>query len=175
MYQRWWLDDLWFLRYGTRQTDGCHVMDGKWHIDVGAPPKKINISNRVQLSFGWKKIKKRIANQILLSRLCYIGQMYTIPKFINEEIQKTIVQLSIWKCGPGILDIDTQLNSLELQWISRLLNPINALWKGLTLYWLNLKNNSNQGSYLFRQKQILRSSRHKNLQNQNDKVFFKKI
>ena len=22
MYQRWWLDDIWFLRYGTRQTDG---------------------------------------------------------------------------------------------------------------------------------------------------------
>ena len=35
-------------------------------------------------------------------------------------------------------------------------------WKGLTLYWFNLKNNSNQGLCLFRQKQILKSSRHQN-------------
>ena len=62
-----------------------------------------------------KKEKKRIVNQILLSKLWYIGQIYTIPKFIKEEIEKTIAQLSIWKCGLGILDIDTQLNSLELQ------------------------------------------------------------
>ena len=94
-----------------RRTDG----QKKWHIEVGAPPKKNNISNRVHPSLGWKK--KRIVNQILLSRLWYIGQIYTIPKFIKEEIEKTIAQLSIWKCGLGILDIDTQLNSLELKWI----------------------------------------------------------
>ena len=46
--------------------------------------------------------------------------------------------------------------------------------KGIMLYWLNLKNNSNQRLCLFRQKQILRSSRHKNLQNQNNEVFFRK-
>ena len=40
------------------------------------------------------------------------------------------------------------------------------------LYWLSLKNNSNQGLCLFRQKEILRSSRHKNLENQNNEVFF---
>ena len=65
--------------------------------------------------FGMRK--KRIVNQILLSKIWYIGQIYTIPKFIKEEIEKTIAQLSIWKCGLGILDIDTQLNSLELKWI----------------------------------------------------------
>ena len=92
--------------------------ENKWHIEVGAPPKKINISNRVQLSLGWKKTKqKRIVNQILLSKLWYIGQVYTIQKFVKEEIEKTIAELSIWKCGLGILDINTQLNSLELQWI----------------------------------------------------------
>ena len=50
----------------------------------------------------------------------------------------------------------------------------HALRKGLVLYWLNLNNNSNQRLCLFRQKQILRSSRHKNLQNQNNEVFFGK-
>ena len=48
-------------------------------------------------------------------KLWYIGQIYAVPKFIKEEIEKTIAQLSIWKCGLGILDIDSQLSSLELQ------------------------------------------------------------
>ena len=60
--------------------------------------------------------------------------MYTISKFIKVEIEKTIAQLSIWKCGLGILNIDTQLNSLELKWIERLLNDTNALWKALILH-----------------------------------------
>ena len=54
-----------------------------------------------------KKKEERIVNQILLSKL-------TIPKFIKEEIEKAMAELSIWKCGLGILDIDTKLNSLEL-------------------------------------------------------------
>ena len=91
-------------------------MDGKSDIEVGATPKKIDISNRVQHSLGWKK-KKRIVNQILLSKLWYVGQIHTITKFIKEEIEKTIAQLSIWMCGIGILDIYNQFNSVELQWI----------------------------------------------------------
>ena len=34
----------------------------------------------------------------------------------------------------GILDIATQLNAIELKWIERLLNPINAFWECLMLY-----------------------------------------
>ena len=89
----------------NRRTDG----QKKWNIEVGTPPRKIKISNWVQLFLEWKK--KRTVNQILSPKLWYIGQIYTIPKFIKEEIEK-IYQLSIWKCGLGILDIDTQL---ELQ------------------------------------------------------------
>ena len=70
----------------------------------------------MQLSLRDEK-KKKIINQILLSKIWYIGQIYTILKFIKEEIEKTIAHVSIWKCGLGILDIDTQLNSLELKWI----------------------------------------------------------
>ena len=54
-----------------------------------------------------QKKTKGIVNQIFLSKLCYVVQIYTIPKF----------KLSIWKCGLGILDIDSQLKSLELKWI----------------------------------------------------------
>ena len=87
------------------------------------------------------------------------------PNSLKNQNQRgnwqTIAQISIWKCGLGFLDLDTQLKSLELQWILRFLNLTNALRKGLMLYWLNLKNNSNQNLCSFRQKQILSSSRHK--------------
>ena len=36
-------------------------------------------------------------------------------KIYQEKIEKTRAQLSIWKCGLGIFDIDTQLNTLELE------------------------------------------------------------
>ena len=85
---------------------------------------------------------------------------------------KTLAQLSIWRRGLTIFDIATQLNSLKIKWTQRLLNPTNALWKDLMLYRLNLILSSNQGLALLRQKQILRSNRHKNLQRQNNEDFF---
>ena len=94
---------------------GNSVLDNSnWNKISHSLAKKLNTWNRVPLPLRWKK---RIVNQILLSKLWYIGQIYTIPKFIKKEIEKTIAQLSIWKCGLGILDIDTQLISLELKWI----------------------------------------------------------
>ena len=59
--------------------------------------------------------KERTVNQILLYKLWLIGQIYTIPKFIKDEIEKIIAQLSIWKRGSSILDIDTQLISVEFK------------------------------------------------------------
>ena len=64
-----------------------------------------------------KKRKKNCKPNPLVQTFAQIGQIYTISKFIKEEIEKTIAQISIWKCGLSILDIDTQLNSLELKWI----------------------------------------------------------
>ena len=63
--------------------------------------------------FGMKK--KGIGSQIILSKLLYIGQIYTIPKLIKEEFEKKNYLKS--PLGLGILDIDTQLNSLKFQWI----------------------------------------------------------
>ena len=40
-----------------------------------------------------------------------------------------LAQLSILMTGLGILDIETQLNSLKIKWIQRLLNLTNALEK----------------------------------------------
>ena len=62
----------------------------------------------------WDEKKENCKPNSLIKTLD-IGQICTIPKFIKQEIGKTIAQLSIWKCGLGILDIDTQLNSLEPQ------------------------------------------------------------
>ena len=41
MYQKLWLGDVWFVRYGARRTDGQTDAgtDGKSDIEVGAPPK----------------------------------------------------------------------------------------------------------------------------------------
>ena len=51
--------------------------------------------------------------------------------------------------GIGILDIETQLNSLKIKLIQKLLNSTNALWKNLMLYQLNLILNYIQGLALF--------------------------
>ena len=71
---------------------------------------------------------------------------------VNQKIRlpRYLAQMSIWMIGLGILDIETQLNSLKIKWIQRLLNPTNALWKNLMLYQLNLILNYNQGPALFR-------------------------
>ena len=137
----------------------------------------VNIAKKSIFGVEWDSLwgKKLIINQISLSKLWCIGQIYTIPKYIKKEIEKRIydflwegkrihpghlVQLPIWKGGlGGIVDIDTQLNYLKIKWIQRLFHPTNALWKDLMLYRLNLILNSNQGLALFRQNQILRSTR----------------
>ena len=41
-------------------------------------------------------MKTRIANQILLSKLWYMGQVCTILKFIIKKLEKAIAQLPIW-------------------------------------------------------------------------------
>ena len=132
--------------------------------------------------------RKLIINQILLSKLWYIGQIYTIPKYIKKEIEKRmyeflwegkkihpprhLLQLPIWKGWLGILNLDTQLNSLKVKWIQRLLHPTNALWKDLMLLRLNSILNSNYGLALFRQNQILRPLSHRNFQKYNNEDFF---
>ena len=42
-----------------------------------------------------EKKKKIIVNKILLSKLWYIGQIYTIPKFIKEKIEKKKTQKNL--------------------------------------------------------------------------------
>ena len=122
--------------------------------------KKIHIWNRVRLSLRGKKI---IVNQTLLSKLWYIGQICTIPKYTKNEYTNSsgpgkirsprhLAQLSIRTIGLGILNIETQLNSLKTKWIQRFLNPINALWKKFMLYQSNLVLDYNQAMALFRWK-----------------------
>ena len=148
----------------------------KWKFN-----KKLHIWNRVRPSLRGKKI---IINQ-LLSKLCYIVQIYTIPKYIKKGIEKRIYNFlqnnkkknqtsQTLRHSLDILDIGTPLNSLKIKLIQKLLNPTYALWKDLMLYWLNIDliPNSNQGLALSRQKQILRYNWHKNLQKQNDEEFF---
>ena len=131
--------------------------------------KKLHISDRVRLSLRGKKI---IANQTLLSKLqpnLQFSKIYQkrIYDFLwnRKKMQPPgrLAQLSIWTSGLGILDIKTQLNSLKIKWIQRLLNPTNALQKNLMMYQLNLILNYNQGLALFKQRWILRSTLVKNI------------
>ena len=45
-------------------------------------------AEKVTYRGGCLEKKKIIVNKILLSKLWYIGQIYTIPKFIKEKIEK---------------------------------------------------------------------------------------
>ena len=73
--------------------------------------------------------------------------------------------------GLGISVIETQLNSLNIKWIQKLLNPTNVLRTNFMLYHqLNLILNYNEGLALFIGKNILRSTRHKHLQKQTMKI-----
>ena len=80
---------------------------GKSDIYRWVPQLKNQYFQQSATLSGMKK-KKKILNQILWYKLWYIGEIYTIPKFIKQRIEKTKSQLSIRKCGLGILDKDTQ-------------------------------------------------------------------
>ena len=112
----------------------------KWDKLSKGIAKIIRIWNSVKLFLRDKKI---IVNQTLLSKLCYIGQTCTVQKYTNEQYTissgtgkkirplRHLAQLYLYRSGLGVLDIETQLNSLKTKWIKRLLNPTNALWKNL--------------------------------------------
>ena len=153
--------------------------------------KKSHIWKRVRPFLRGKKI---IVNQILFSKLRYIGQVCTIQKHIKKAIEKRIYNFlwnrknttsqtpnstfHVWWWGggggrEGAADIDTQLNNTNMKWIPRLLNPTNALWKDPVLYWLKLVLNSDQGLAFFKRKtDTCRSTSHKNAQKQNNEDFF---
>ena len=63
--------------------------DGKRDIQRWVPHLKTSICRTECKSFC-DEIKKGLVNQILLSKLSYIGQKYTISKLIKEEIEKAI-------------------------------------------------------------------------------------
>ena len=71
---------------------------------------------------------------------------------VNQKIRppRYLAQISIWVIRLGILNVETQLNSLKMKRIQRLLNPTNAVWKNLMLYQLNLILNYNQQLAFFR-------------------------
>ena len=75
VHQKLWLDDVRFLRYGARWTDGRTERRKKWHIEVGAPPKNINMSNRVQIFLRWKKERTCKPNS-LLQTFVYRSKIY---------------------------------------------------------------------------------------------------
>ena len=70
---------------------------------------------RAEWNSLWVEKKERIVKQILLSKLWYIGQIYTIPKFMKEENKNNNSPILNSKVWTRYYDIDTELNFLELQ------------------------------------------------------------
>ena len=61
VYQKLWLDDVQFLRYGARQMDRRMDRQKKWHIEVAAPPKKTKLltERKFWCTYFTKKCLKR--------------------------------------------------------------------------------------------------------------------
>ena len=78
------------------------IKQDKWYGHISIKILGVHFGSSVLDNSNWDKIShckfswKRIVNQILLSKLWYIGQIYTILKFIIKELGKTIAQLPIW-------------------------------------------------------------------------------
>ena len=127
--------------------------NSKWDEISDDIVKKIRIWNRVRLfERGNRKPNPFIQTVVHRPNLYYTKiyqkRIYRYDFLWNRKKTRSprgLVQLSISTSGPGILEIDTQLNSLKIKWIQRLLNPKNALWKNLMLHQLNLILNYNQG------------------------------
>ena len=74
---------------------------------------------------NFKTMKKHLYISFYISTKNYDQMLYCYWDMVRDRcnyfsfwtIFCPFTQLSIWKCGLGILDIDTQLNSLKLQWI----------------------------------------------------------
>ena len=120
--------------------------------------------------------KKIIVNQTLLSKLWYIGQIYTIPNILKWQLEEYTISSGTEKSmasqvSSSVLHLEgwtryfkhehsIKLSKNEIN--SKVINLTNALGKHLILHRLNLIQNSNQGLPLFRQK-ILKSIIHENL------------
>ena len=140
---------------------GSHKQYAKFTVQIETPL----IFTKYILPLSFKYVFKQIEKMI--------------HDFLWEEKKirppRHLVQLLIWRGGLGVLDIDTQLNAFRIKWIQRLLCSNDALWKDLVLYRLNLNLKFNQGLSLFRQNQILRSTRHSNLEKDNSEDFLYKF
>ena len=58
--------DAWFLRYGVQQTDGQTDRWKRWHIEVGAPPKKYC---PVSLLFMISEVFEKLVNNKIVDHL----------------------------------------------------------------------------------------------------------
>ena len=111
-------------------------------------------------------------NQILVSKLWYISQIYTIPKYQKGNCKKNIefpleqekiqpprewAQLSIWRGRLGILlfytdTIKLAKNKMDSKFIK---SHQVSLERSHAVFWLKLIMNSDHGLAFSRKKQIL--------------------
>ena len=90
MYHRWWLDDVWFLRYGTQQTNGWTDGRKKWNITQN---QNFKLSATL---FGMKKKENSKPNS-LIQTLVYSSNIY-YSKIYQRGNWKNIstLHLEVW-------------------------------------------------------------------------------
>ena len=90
VYQKLWLDDVWFLRYGVQWTDGQMDRQKKWHIEVGAPPKNLCSSYYFRSSLVFSR------DAVSWHSLCYMLEENSCHVF--QWIQKAAESGNMWWC-----------------------------------------------------------------------------
>ena len=140
---------------------GFYVDNENWDSELEKILSTIHLWKNLKLSYKGKRI---VINQLFLSRIWYAAQVIPIPthiiKALESEIYKFLwdgrmhtvnkltTQLAISEGGLGIINIKLQTQALQLNWVSKLLNPeIKHIWKEFFEHHLNKLHKSPQGKY----------------------------
>ena len=102
--------DFWFQEASSSKINFSKsqkelIKQDKWYGHISIRTLVVHVGSSILDNSNWDKKScckfswKRIVNQILLCKLWYRGEIYTILKFIIKWLRKTIAQLPMWYCG----------------------------------------------------------------------------
>ena len=87
VYQKLWSDEVRFLRYGEQQTEGWTDRQKKWHIEVGALPKKLQQWTICDLYKSLPNFSRRTA----------CGNLYCLWfKFFKRSLKKRTIWVRLY-------------------------------------------------------------------------------
>ena len=88
VYQKLWLDGVWFLRYGVQQTARQTVGQKKCHIEVGASPNNYKL---VKIPRSFKLLATLQSPLQVMHKLFFVNIVsFTLYFFIKTIFHKTM-------------------------------------------------------------------------------------